>query len=153
VSSEKEAPRHRSRDIALQVLYAMELEPTQGDAEDPASEEHIKNHFESVTQHFEVPHGSSEFSEQLVRGVLVNRKALDEAIESYATNWRVSRMTVIDRNVLRLGAFELMHSDTPAAIVINEAVDLAHRFGTDQSPGFVNGILDALARACSEALP
>ncbi len=153
MSSEKEAPRHRSRDIALQVLYAMELEPTQSDAEDPASEEHIKNHFQSVAKHFEVPQGAGEFGEQLVRGVLVNRKALDEAIESYATNWRVSRMTVIDRNVLRLGAYELMHTDTPAAIVIDEAVDLAHRFGADHSPGFVNGILDALARAGSEALP
>jgi N utilization substance protein B len=153
VSSETEAPRHRSRDIALQVLYAMELEPVQEDPKDSASDERIQGHFQRVVKHFEVPRGSSEFSEQLVRGVLTNRKALDEAVESFATNWRVDRMTVIDRNVLRLGAYELMHTDTPTAVVIDEAVDLAHRFGADQSPGFVNGILDSLARASSEASP
>lgn len=153
MSSEIEAPRHRSRDVALQVLYAMELEPVQEDPEDLASDERIQGHFQRVAKHFEVPRGAGEFSEQLVRGVLMNRKALDETIESFATNWRVDRMTVIDRNVLRLGAYELMHTDTPTAVVINEAVDLAHRFGDDHSPSFVNGILDSLARATSEASP
>jgi N utilization substance protein B len=153
VNSEIEVPRHRSRDIALQVLYAMELEPMQDDSEDPASDERIQGHFQRVEKHFEVPRGGSEFSEQLVRGVLVNRKALDEVIESFATNWRVDRMTLIDRNVLRLGAYELMHTDTPTAVVIDEAVDLAHRFGADHSPGFVNGILDSLAKASSETSP
>jgi N utilization substance protein B len=150
VSSEKEAPRHRSRDIALQVLYAMEMEPTSDDVEESPSETLIDDHFQRVVQNFEVPKGADEFGEALVRGVWTNRKALDEAIESFAKNWRVDRMTVIDRNILRVGAFELLHTETPMAVVIDQAVDLAHRFGADPSPGFVNGILDSLGRACSE---
>lgn len=154
MNSENEAPRHRSRDIALQVLYAMELEPASDDVSDDVeegpSDAFINDHFQRVVENFEVPKGAGEFGEVLVRGVWTNRKALDEAIESFSKNWRVDRMTVIDRNILRVGAFELLHTETPMAVVIDEAVGLAHRFGADPSPGFVNGILDSLGRACSE---
>jgi N utilization substance protein B len=77
--------------------------------------------------------------------------ALDELIADRAKNWRLSRMAAVDRNVLRLGTYELFHSDTPAAVVIDEAVELARRFGSDTSPAFVNGILDALAEGLREA--
>ncbi|MGY8737116.1 MAG: transcription antitermination factor NusB, partial [bacterium] len=71
---------------------------------------------------------------------------LDELVGQHSRNWRVSRMAAVDRNVLRLGAFELRDTETPVAIVIDEAVDLARRFGSDTSPAFVNGILDAVAK-------
>ena len=70
-------------------------------------------------------------------------------IAEHSRNWRIERMAVVDRNVLRLVTFELMHLDTPAAVAIDEAVELARRFGGDDSPSFVNGIADAIARRLS----
>ena len=67
-------------------------------------------------------------------------------VSSHARNWRVDRMAIVDRNVLRLAAFELMHTETPPAVILDEAVELARRFGSDESPPFVNGVLDAVAR-------
>jgi len=83
-----------------------------------------------------------EFAESLVLGVLRNRDELDALLEAKAENWKLSRMAVTDRNVLRLGAFEILYTETPDRVAINEAVELAKRFGTDQSSQFVNGILD-----------
>ena len=71
---------------------------------------------------------------------------LDEILGAHARNWRVSRMTAVDRNVLRLAVYELRDSEIPVAVVIDEAVELARRFGADSSPAFVNGVLDAVAR-------
>jgi N utilization substance protein B len=83
----------------------------------------------------------------LVRGVAEHRERLDEAIAAKATGWPLARMPVVDLNVLRLGAFELAErADVPVAVVINEAVELAKRFSTDDSGRFVNGVLSALAR-------
>ena len=76
-----------------------------------------------------------------------NQSSLDEAIAEHARNWRVSRMAAVDRNVLRLAAFELVHTETPIGVVLDDAVELARSFGSDASPAFVNGILDALARS------
>ena len=83
----------------------------------------------------------------LVRGVAEHRERLDEAIAAKATGWPLARMPVLDLNVLRLGAFELAERpDVPVAVVIDEAVELAKRFSTDDSGRFVNGVLSALAR-------
>ncbi len=73
-------------------------------------------------------------------------------IGAQAQNWRVSRMAAVDRNILRMASYELAFTDTPTAVVLNEAVDLARQFGSDPSPAFVNGILDAVARAVREAM-
>jgi transcription antitermination factor NusB len=85
-----------------------------------------------------------EFSRSLVAGVRRNRGELDDLLGKTADNWRLERMAATDRNVLRLGAFELLYTDTPGAVVINEAVELAKRYGSAQSAQFVNGILDKL---------
>jgi transcription antitermination factor NusB len=85
-----------------------------------------------------------EFARTLVAGVRRNRAELDELLGKTADNWRIERMAATDRNVLRLGAFELLYTETPGAVVINEAVELAKRYGTAQSAPFVNGILDKL---------
>jgi len=81
-----------------------------------------------------------------VLGVAAHREALDEKLRAIARNWRLERMAHVDRNVLRLAAFEILFLDTPAAVAIDEAVELAHEFGDDASPRFVNGVLDALVR-------
>lgn len=85
-----------------------------------------------------------EFAWKLFAGVMELRPALDEKIEQVAQNWKLYRMAVTDRNTLRLGAFELAHTDTPGRVVIDEAIELAKKFGSTQSAQFVNGILDKL---------
>jgi len=86
------------------------------------------------------------YADELVRGVARNRDALDAQIRNVSTHWRLERMTPIDRNILRLGTFELGFQDeVPRAVAIDEAVELAKRYGTDNSSSFVNGVLDKVA--------
>jgi N utilization substance protein B len=87
------------------------------------------------------------FAEELVAGVTRERDRLDALIASAAANWRVERMAVVDRNILRMAAFELAHLvDTPAAVVLDEAIEVGKRFGSEQSGAFINGVLDAVRR-------
>lgn len=137
------ASRHRSREAALQVLYALDLSHREGgDLLDAGSVA-----FESAAEHFELPEGARVFAKELIAGVSTHRERLDEVLAGHAKNWRLARMATVDRNVLRLAVFELLHSTTPSAVVIDEAVELARRFGGEKSPAFVNGILDAVAHA------
>jgi N utilization substance protein B len=137
------AYRHQSRQVALQVLYAVDLalgrRPSAG-----ATEEEI---FDDVAANFDLPEGARAFAKQLVAGVSAHRKALDARITEHARNWRLSRMAAVDRNVLRLAVYELEHGDTPASVILDEAVELARRFGDEPSPAFVNGVLDAVAHS------
>ena len=84
------------------------------------------------------------FAWKLFNGVCEVRKTLDEQIRSVATNWRLERMATTDRNILRLGVYEMHYMGTPAPVVLNEAIEMAREFGSDQSASFVNGILDKL---------
>lgn len=89
-----------------------------------------------------------EFSRTLVSGVLEHRAEIDALIDQHARGWSVDRMAVVDRNILRLGTYELVHGEeTPAAVVIDEAVELAKMLAGDESPGFVNGVLSAVHRS------
>lgn len=128
--------RSRARAIVLQILYQDDLNPTQ-----PLD---VKIRF--VNSRLKNDQNLIKFADQLITGVHQHRDALDDQLAKIADNWRLSRMAATDRNVLRLGAFELLHTDTPAPVVINEAIDLARRYGTDQSAQFVNGVLDRLAK-------
>ena len=144
--------RHRSREAALQALYALDVTRLRIDL-DAKSLPSAQEAYESVAAHFEMPEGSRAFAKELVIRVSENQASLDEAIAEHARNWRVSRMAAVDRNVLRLGAFELIYTETPIGVVLDEAVELARRFGSDNSPAFVNGILDALAHAVRGVAP
>jgi N utilization substance protein B len=94
-----------------------------------------------------------EMAERLALGAQARAAALDERIEAAATHWRIDRIAPVDRTILRLGAFELaFEKQTPAAVVIDEAVELAKRFGEEDSPAFVNGVLDAIRRRLEAAL-
>lgn len=87
-----------------------------------------------------------EYADAVVRGVFDELTAMDEAIKKASTNWRLERMARVDRNVLRLGAWELLRqSDVPRAVILDEAVELAKRFGSEESGAFVNGVLDRIA--------
>ncbi|HVH07900.1 MAG TPA: transcription antitermination factor NusB [Myxococcota bacterium] len=140
------APRRRSREAALQVLYALDVparDPAERLAEAP---ELVEEAFEAAAAHFELPPAARAFARELVHGVVAHQAKLDPLVARHATHWRLDRMAAVDRNVLRLGAYETCYTDTADAIVIDEAVSLARRFGGDASPGFVNGVLDALVR-------
>jgi len=87
-----------------------------------------------------------EFAEELVRGVLDNLASIDATLGEYSTNWKVPRMALVDRNVLRLAAFELIHiKDIPPRVTLNEAIEVAKRYGSKDSGAFINGILDRIA--------
>ena len=126
------ARRSRAREVVLQILYQDDLNP-QTDL--------------SVTQSFLAGRLQNEtelieFARSLLSGVRRNRTELDELLSEVADNWSLERMAATDRNVLRLGAFEILYTSTPGRVAINEAVELAKRFGAKQSAQFVNGILD-----------
>ncbi|MCX7661338.1 MAG: transcription antitermination factor NusB, partial [Candidatus Omnitrophica bacterium] len=88
-----------------------------------------------------------DFIERIVKGVKQNQEIIDEKISSYATNWQLNRMPVVDRNILRMGCFELLFcKDIPPKVSINEAVELAKKFSTEEAPKFINGILDKIKK-------
>lgn len=155
--------RHRAREVALQVLYAIDLgsepslRPDESEAEDEEGTESgaweerdpvgsCGRAFDRIVEHFDVPASAADFARELASAVAARRDEIDALIGLHARNWRVSRMAAVDRNVLRLAVHELQRTPTPVAVVIDEAVDLARRFGSDSSPAFVNGVLDAVAR-------
>jgi len=146
VSRKPVAARRQSRRVALQVLYALDLARAARSEPQPSTEQV----FERVAESFELEEGARAFAVELVVGVDGCREELDAHIAGCARNWRVSRMAAVDRNVLRLAAYELAHTETPATVVLNEAIDLAHDFGSERSPAFINGVLDAVARALGE---
>jgi N utilization substance protein B len=125
--------RSRARETALQMLYQLDLNP---DVASDAVVEMIQGRLEDEDL--------SRFCWSLVSGVLEFRRELDSKIETVAANWSLKRMAPTDRNVLRLGAFELLHTDTPPKVVLDEALELAKSYGSAQSSQFVNGILDRL---------
>lgn len=130
------ATRHRARERALQMLFQIDLA---GDA--PAEV------FQQFADCFATDEAGRAFAEALVLGVLEHRPQLDRRMEARAQRWRVARMPVVDRNVLRLALYEMLHEpDVPAAVAIDEAVELAKRFGGPDSAGFVNALLDTLRR-------
>lgn len=126
--------RSRVREVVLQLLYEDDVNPRHSvNASDEFLRRRLRQDEELV-----------EFGRELLSGVRRNRPKLDEKLVQLAENWSLARMSVIDRNVLRLGAYEIVHADTPGRVAINEAVELAKRFGAKQSAQFVNGILDRL---------
>ena len=152
--------RHRAREMALQALYAIDLTRSRRAARDigeqseeawaPRDSQRI---FDGVAAHFEAPPRARAFALELVEQVAARGEELDAAIAAQTRNWRISRMATVDRNILRVAAYELRYTETPSAVVLDEAVELARRFGSDGSSAFVNGILDAVARTVREEGP
>jgi N utilization substance protein B len=125
--------RSKAREVVLQMLYQIDVNP---DVAAPAVREMIREQL--------ADEDLQAFAWSLFAGVRESRGALDARIGTAAENWTLARMAPTDRNALRLGAYELLFTDTPHRVVIDETIELARRFGTAQSPQFVNGILDRL---------
>jgi len=130
------AGRSEARRFVLQMLYLVDQNP---DADRDRIQLELRKEFTDPTLR--------SFSWMLFQGVVAARDELDEIIRNTATNWRLERMAPTDRNVLRLGLYEMTKLGTPAAVVIDEAVQIAREFGTENSSAFVNGILDKLIPA------
>lgn len=127
--------RHSGREAALQMLFQVE---GSGVSADQA--------IDLFWRAFEADPEGRSYADTLVRGVVDSLAQLDERIGAASKNWRLERMSRVDRNLLRLGTYELMsRRDVPRAVVLDEAVELAKAFGTEESPGFVNGVLDRVA--------
>ena len=133
--------RREARELALQMLYALDANPTTGLRETLQTFREEQN---------EVVGRVREFAEGLVQGVLDQRDTIDQAIKARSKNWSLTRMPRVDLNVMRLAAYELMfRPDIPKKVSINEAIEIARKFGDKESPAFVNGILDEI-EACSK---
>ncbi len=142
-SSERIA-RHRAREAALQVLYALDLRAAAEDVE--STQDGVDSAMLAMRENFEIPNQAVPFAEALVRGVVANLSAVDACIAKAAANWRMDRMAIVDRNILRIAVYEIQQEQTPRAVAIDEAIELARRYGDDPSPKFINGVLDAASK-------
>lgn len=128
--------RTKARECAFQMLYQWDM-----------TKEPIERVMEAFWRVRSTMEATRARAEQMAQGAHGDLKAIDAAITKASTNWRFERIAPVDRNILRLGVFELMHEPgTPAAVIIDEAVEMARRFGEADSPAFVNGVLDAIMR-------
>ena len=128
--------RRRGREAALQILFAV-------DFAGGSYEQAIKDHFDYLASSVE----GRDFARELVTGWAAHETEIDAMIRKVSEHWRLERMPLVDRNILRVSAYELMFMpEVPRRVTLNEAVELAKRYGGDGSPGFVNGVLDRIAQ-------
>jgi N utilization substance protein B len=137
--------RRKARECALQMLFAADV------AEMPADEV-VRSYWAELGDD-DLDDTAREFSTRLASGTLANLALLDERIRSRAEHWRISRMAVVDRNILRLAVYEFLYEPTPRTVAINEALEIARRFSTYEATQFINGILDAIKRDLDEQQP
>ena len=127
--------RRKSRELALQVLYQIDIDD--GDAEEK---------FNLFWRHFDHSDDLKEFTHKIVEGVSRRKEEIDALIAKHSEHWRLQRMTIVDRNVLRSAVFELMCCpDIPTKVILNEAVELGKKFGSEKTGPFINGILDKVS--------
>jgi N utilization substance protein B len=126
--------RRKSREAALQVLYQLDI--ARQDATKTIAQFH---------DHFSQRGERDEYAERISLGVLEHGQEIDRLIEHYSENWRLDRMSIIDRNILRIATFELLYcEEIPPKVTLNEAIELGKRYGSDDSGSFVNGVLDRI---------
>ena len=129
--------RRKARELALQMLFENDVAGT-------APDEMFRRNADLQ----KAPEAIREFTERLVSGTLAHREGLDAIISKQADHWRLARMPIVDRNILRLALFELLHEpSTPRPVVIDEALEIAKRFSTPRSSQFINGILDGVLKS------
>lgn len=128
--------RRKSREYALQLLYAREVTGWK---------------IEDISPLFwkdrSVSPQTREYADSIVRGVINHAVSIDTSIEQSSKNWKIARMSYIDRNILRIAVYEFMYEDSPPVVVINEAIEVAKRYGDGESGQFVNGVLDAIRKS------
>lgn len=125
--------RRKGRELALQMLYQWDV-----------SREPVESVIESSSELQRASEAAREFASRLVEGTVDRIEEIDKILIETSEHWRLGRMSTVDRNVLRLAVYELLEKSTPPGVVINEALEVAKRFSSPESAGFVNGVLDAV---------
>lgn len=134
--------RRKSRELALQFLFSHDFQ------ECASAPENLEKDFDMFCQIYDVDEKSLAYSRQLVLGICQHRNEIDSLLATHAHNWRVERMSSVDRNILRIAVFEMRYSEgAPAQVAINEALEIAKRYSIGESVSFINGILDAVHSA------
>lgn len=128
--------RRKARECALQMLFALDMA-------EAAPETLVRLYWSDLSDN-DVDGATQEFASEIVLGAMRNLTVVDERIRSRAEHWRISRMAVVDRNILRLAVYEFLFEKTPHTVIINEALEIARRFSTYEATQFINGILDAI---------
>lgn len=142
--------RRKAREAALQFLFQDDFV----DGLQRASDRPVPERFAQFCGFYQVSRKARDYALELVQGIIDRREEVDLAIRQHATNWRLERIAGTDRNLLRIGIYELLYvADVPAQVAINEAVEIAKRFGSEESPSFINGVLDAVRQGLPEPLP
>jgi transcription antitermination protein NusB len=137
--------RRKARECALQMLFA-------ADVADAVPEEVLRTYWAELDDS-DTEQPVRQFATRLAEGTLSHLEALDERIRLRAEHWRIPRMAIVDRNILRLAVYEFLYEPTPRAVAINEALEIARRFSTYEATQFINGILDAIKRDLDEQQP
>ena len=137
--------RRKARECALQMLFA-------ADVAGAAPDEVLRTYWAQLGEP-ETENAAREFATRLAAGTLAHLDTLDERIRSRAEHWRIPRMAIVDRNILRLAVYEFLYEPTPRTVAINEALEIARRFSTYEATQFINGILDAIKRDLDEQQP
>ncbi|MEN8146202.1 MAG: transcription antitermination factor NusB [Campylobacterota bacterium] len=129
------ATRHHARMAVVSLLYAYDL-----------GNKSIADYTDEILEDKKIRNKQKEFALELFRGVMDNLPSVDEAIIKHLKDWDFERLGSVERATLRLGAYEIMNTELDSAVVINEAIEVSKAFGTEQSPKFINGVLDAIAK-------
>ena len=137
--------RRKARECALQMLFA-------ADVADAVPEDVLRLYWAQLGD-ADVEGAARDFATRLASGTLAHLESLDERIRSRAEHWRIPRMAIVDRNILRLAVYEFLYEPTPRTVAINEALEIARRFSTYEATQFINGILDAIKRDLDEQQP
>jgi len=129
--------RRKSRELAMQALFYMDM--NRNDSNES---------LERFCVHFSASKKARPFFLRLVKGVIQAKAEIDSIIENFSDNWKISRMSCVDRNIMRIAVYELLYcQDIPPKVSINEAIDIGKKFGTEESGAFINGILDSVRMA------
>lgn len=129
--------RRKAREFAMQALFYLDVQ--QNDSPELV---------ERFCNNFSLPEGARPFFQLLVYGVLNGKAEIDALIEKFSKNWQLSRMSYVDRNVMRIAVFEMLYcADIPTKVTINEAIDVGKKFGSEESGAFINGIIDSIRMA------
>ncbi len=159
--------RRKARELVLQFLYQADMNPPQGRgnppirrtgaraAEGSAAPDYnptaIEEEITSFWENFKTEEEGKSFFRELACGVMMHWSEIDALIDGASENWRLSRMATVDRNILRFSVYELLYlEDIPPRVTINEAVEIAKRYGSEESPSFINGVLDKIAHTHSK---
>ena len=129
------ATRHHARMAVVSLLYAYDL-----------GSESIADYSDEILEDKKIRNKQKEFAMTLFRGVMDNLEVIDESVRSHLKEWDFDRLGAIERATMRLGAYEILYTDLDTAVVINEAIEVVKAFGTEQSPKFINGVLDAISK-------